>query len=79
MLKDGLYEQLINNSLQEEISACDSEKFDIPVLLRMTTRVCHSQGVVNLWKEKEPAPVPTTNTVTQVNREPKNCNLYKKR
>ena len=23
------------------------------------------------WKEKEPAPVPTTNTVTQVNREPK--------
>ena len=32
-----------------------SEKFDIPVLLRMTTRVCHSQGVVNLWKERENA------------------------
>ncbi len=31
MLKDGLYEQLINNSLQEEISACDSEKFDIRI------------------------------------------------
>ncbi len=29
MLKDGLYEQLINNSLREEISSCDPEKIDI--------------------------------------------------
>ncbi len=29
-----------------------SEKFDTPVLLRMTTRVCHSKGIVEL-KEKE--------------------------
>ena len=30
-----------------------SDKYDVPVLLRMTTRVCHSQGVVNLWKDPE--------------------------
>lgn len=30
-----------------------SEKFEQPVLLRMTTRVCHSRGIVNLWKEPE--------------------------
>ena len=29
MLKDGLYEQLINNSLRQEISACDNNDFDI--------------------------------------------------
>lgn len=29
-----------------------SEKYSIPVLLRITTRVCHSQGIVNLHKEK---------------------------
>ena len=43
-----------------------SEKFKVPVLLRMTTRVCHSMGPVELWKENEafrPAPYkadPTT-------------------
>ncbi len=33
-----------------------SEKFSQPVLLRMTTRVCHSRGVVNRWKETESRP-----------------------
>ena len=33
-----------------------SEKFDIPVLLRMTTRVCHSKSIVALG-EREDAPV----------------------
>jgi len=33
-----------------------SEKFDSPVLLRMTTRVCHQTGVVNL---EEPAKPPS--------------------
>ena len=33
-----------------------SEQFNVPVLLRMTTRVCHSQGVVDLGEK--PAPVP---------------------
>ncbi len=43
-----------------------SEQFKVPVLLRMTTRVCHSMGPVALWKEEEafrPAPYkadPTT-------------------
>ena len=31
-----------------------SEKFDTPVLLRMTTRVCHSQTVVHLHGEANP-------------------------
>ncbi len=30
-----------------------SEQFRVPVLLRMTTRVCHSRGVVKCWKQKE--------------------------
>ncbi len=30
-----------------------SEKFDIPVLFRMTTRVCHSKSVVELGERKE--------------------------
>lgn len=30
-----------------------SEKFSHPVLLRITTRVCHSRGVVELWKDAE--------------------------
>jgi len=35
-----------------------SEKFGQPVLLRLTTRVCHSQSVVRLWKDAENIPVP---------------------
>ena len=35
-----------------------SEQFGQPVMLRMTTRVCHSQGIVNLWKTPE-APAET--------------------
>ncbi len=30
-----------------------SEKFDIPVMLRVTTRVCHSKSIVNLDERKE--------------------------
>ena len=30
-----------------------SEKFQIPVLLRMTTRVCHSKCIVDRWKPVE--------------------------
>ena len=29
-----------------------SEKFDVPVLFRMTTRVCHSKGLVELGERK---------------------------
>ncbi len=32
-----------------------SEEFDTPVLLRVTTRICHSQGVVELGERKEVA------------------------
>ena len=30
-----------------------SEKYDIPVLIRMTTRVCHSKGMVELGERRE--------------------------
>ena len=33
-----------------------SEKFDTPVIFRMTTRVCHSKGVVELGESRSPAP-----------------------
>lgn len=35
-----------------------SEKFEQPLLFRMTTRVCHSRSIVNAWKEKEEPAVP---------------------
>ena len=35
-----------------------SEKFNTPVLLRMTTRVCHSKSLVEIGERKEVAPVP---------------------
>lgn len=35
-----------------------SEKFDAPVLFRMTTRVCHSKSLVELGERKAPVPVP---------------------
>jgi len=35
-----------------------SEKFDVPVLYRMTTRTCHSKGLVELGERKEVPMVP---------------------
>ena len=35
-----------------------SEKYDVPVLLRLTTRVCHSKGVVICGERKEQTPKP---------------------
>ncbi|MBN2386958.1 MAG: indolepyruvate ferredoxin oxidoreductase subunit alpha [Anaerolineales bacterium] len=32
-----------------------SERFDTPVLLRLTTRICHSQSTVELGERREPA------------------------
>ena len=34
-----------------------SEKFDTPVMLRMTTRICHSKSLVELSEREETAPV----------------------
>lgn len=34
-----------------------SEKFDTPVLLRVTTRICHSKSLVEIGERIEPAPV----------------------
>jgi indolepyruvate ferredoxin oxidoreductase alpha subunit len=35
-----------------------SEKFDVPVLVRMTTRVCHSKGIVECGERKEVPLIP---------------------
>lgn len=35
-----------------------SEKFDVPVLFRMTTRTCHSKGLVDLGERKEVPMIP---------------------
>ncbi len=35
-----------------------SEKYDTPMILRTTTRLAHSQGLVELEDRKEPAPIP---------------------
>jgi len=35
-----------------------SEKFDVPILFRMTTRTCHSKGLVDLGERKEVEMVP---------------------
>lgn len=42
-----------------------SERFDIPVLMRMTTRVCHSKGLVECGERKE---VPEKKYVKDVNK-----------
>ncbi len=34
-----------------------SEQFDMPILLRMTTRVCHSKSIVDLSKERTEKPL----------------------
>lgn len=34
-----------------------SERFDTPVLMRMTTRACHSKGLVDCGDRVEKAPV----------------------
>jgi indolepyruvate ferredoxin oxidoreductase alpha subunit len=35
-----------------------SEKFDTPVMLRLTTRICHGKGIVNLEDREERALIP---------------------
>lgn len=35
-----------------------SEKFDTPVMIRMTTRICHSKSLVRIGNRKEISPVP---------------------
>ncbi|MHB8895262.1 MAG: indolepyruvate ferredoxin oxidoreductase subunit alpha [Candidatus Geothermincolia bacterium] len=34
-----------------------SERFDTPVMLRLTTRVCHSRSLVETWEPEAPSPV----------------------
>ena len=34
-----------------------SERFDTPILMRMTTRACHSKGLVECGERMEPAPI----------------------
>ena len=49
-----------------------SEKFNTPVLLRMTTRVCHSKSLVEIGERKEVAPVPYNKNIKKFVATPAN-------
>ena len=42
-----------------------SEKFDTPILFRMTTRVCHSKGLVEIGERKEASKKPYANNLAK--------------
>jgi indolepyruvate ferredoxin oxidoreductase alpha subunit len=54
-----------------------SEKFDTPVMLHMTTRVCHSQGLVELQDRKEVPPVPYAKNIAKFVATPANAKVMR--
>ena len=52
-----------------------SEKFDIPVLLHMTTRVCHSKGIVELADRHEAAYIPYQKNIKKFVSTPANAKV----
>ena len=55
-----------------------SEKFDTPVLLRMTTRVCHSKGLVELCDRVEKPIVPYVKNIKKYVATPANAKVMRK-
>lgn len=55
-----------------------SEKFDTPVLLRMTTRVCHSKGLVELCDREEKPIVPYVKNIKKFVATPANAKVMRK-
>ena len=49
-----------------------SERFNTPVLFRMTTRVCHSKSLVEIGERKEVAPVPYVKNIKKFVATPAN-------
>ncbi|MDR0851339.1 MAG: indolepyruvate ferredoxin oxidoreductase subunit alpha [Clostridiales Family XIII bacterium] len=55
-----------------------SERFDTPVLLRMTTRVCHSKSLVEL-EERKPVPsIPYVKNIAKYVATPQNARVMRK-
>ena len=49
-----------------------SEQFDTPVMLRVTTRICHSKSVVELEEREEREPIPYERNITKYVATPAN-------
>ena len=56
-----------------------SEKFDTPVMLRMTTRVCHSKSLVSLEDRVEKALVPYERKITKYVATPANGKVLRRK
>ncbi len=56
-----------------------SEKFDTPVLLRMTTRVCHSKSLVSLGDREEKPLIPYEKKITKYVATPANGKVLRKK
>lgn len=54
-----------------------SERFNTPVLLRMTTRVCHSKSLVEIGERKEKAPVPYVKNIKKFVAVPANAKVMR--
>jgi len=54
-----------------------SERFDTPVLLRMTTRVCHSKSLVELGERKEKPIVPYKKNIRKYVATPANAKVMR--
>ena len=50
-----------------------SEEFDMPVLFRVTTRICHSKSLVSLGRREEPAAVPYQRNIRKYVSNPANA------
>lgn len=56
-----------------------SEKFDTPVLLRMTTRVCHSKSLVELGTRTEQELIPYRHNITKFVATPANGKVLRRK
>jgi indolepyruvate ferredoxin oxidoreductase alpha subunit len=56
-----------------------SERFDTPVLLRMTTRVCHSKSIVELGERTAKAPVPYERKIQKYVATPANARVMREK
>ncbi len=54
-----------------------SEKFDTPVMLRMTTRVCHSKSLVEFSDRKEKAPIKYEKNIAKYVATPGNARIMR--
>jgi indolepyruvate ferredoxin oxidoreductase alpha subunit len=52
-----------------------SEKFDTPVMLRLTTRVCHSKSLVSLNDRVMPKPIPYEKNIQKYVATPANAKV----